>query len=118
MNKTLLKELVLASYKNGKLNASIVAKIAEKLNRSQLKEYIKALKKAEKLNNVYIESPITNGALLTQTFKDMFGDKFIKASKNSSLIAGVKINYNDDVFEISVKNNLDKIINSIREDYD
>lgn len=118
MNKTLLKELILASYKNGQLDSGTVIRIAENLDRSQLKQYIKALKNAEKVNNVYVESPITNGKLYAETFQDVFPERNIKFSKNSSLIAGVKINYNDDVFEISIKNNLDRIINSIREDYD
>lgn len=118
MNKNLLKQIIAASYKNGELDTKTVAKISEKLDRSQLKQYIRALKNAEKLNTVYIESPVTDGKKLVANFQNIFPNKKITFIKNSSLIAGVRINYNDDIFEVSVKNNLEKILNSISEDYD
>ena len=118
INKKLLKQIIIASYKKGEINNEAVAKISSKMDRSQLKQYIKALKSTEKLNNVYIESPFNNGKRVVEMFKDTFPNKTIKPIKNSSLIAGVKINYNDDIFEISLKNNLEKILNNIEQDYD
>lgn len=117
MNKKLLKQLVLISYKNGDLDNEIVSQIADKLDRGQLKKYIQALKNAEKLRNVYIESPITLGKDAVSEFKSIFPDKKIVMRKNSSLLVGTKITYNDDIFEMNLKNSLDTIVENI-ENYD
>lgn len=117
MNKKLLKQLLAISYKNGQLDNQIIAKIADKLDRNQLKQYIKALKNAEKLKNVYIQTPFGDKRKIINDFKNVFSGKNIIHLKNSSLIVGAKINYNDDIFEISLKNNLDQILKNV-EDYD
>ncbi|HVF69375.1 MAG TPA: hypothetical protein VNA13_02290 [Xanthomonadales bacterium] len=117
MNKKLLKQLLLISYKNGELDNKTIAKISEKLDRTQLKQYIKALKSAEKLHNVYVETPFAENKTVMESFKSIFPDKKIKNLENSSLIVGTKISYNDDIFEVSLKNNLDQIVRNI-EDYD
>ncbi len=117
MNKKLLKQLLLISYKNGDLDSEIVAKISEKLDRTQLKQYIRALKNAEKLHNVYVETPFPENTNMMDSFKTIFPDKKIQNLENSSLIVGTKISYNDDIFEVSLKNNLDQIVRNI-EDYD
>lgn len=118
MNKKLLKQLLLISYKDGKLDSETIAKIADKMDRNQLKQYIHALKKAEKLQNVYIETPFSEGKAITEDFKSIFPGKNILHVQNSSLLVGTKINYNDDMFEISLKNNLDEILRNIEHDYD
>lgn len=118
INKKLLKKLIIASYSNGELNKIAVAKISDKMDRALLKQYIKALKASEKIKNVYIESPFSNGKKVVEMFRGSFPGRIIKPIRNSSLIAGVKINYNDDVYEISLKNNLDNILNNIEQDND
>ncbi len=118
MNKKLLKQLLLISYKNGELDSETVAKIAEKLDRTQLKQYIKALKNAEKLHNVYVETPFSENKTMMDSFKSIFPNRKIQNLQNSSLIVGTKISYNDDIFEVSLKNNLDQIVRNIAEDYD
>lgn len=118
MNKKLLKQLILISYKNGGLDNNTVTKIADKLDRSQLKQYISALKNAEKLRSVYIETPFDDSKNTIDEIMKLFPDKKIEFKKNSSLLVGTKISYNDDVFEVSLKNNLEQIVNNIKEDYD
>ncbi len=117
MNKKLLKQLVLISYKNGDLDNKIVSKIADKLGRNDLKQYIKSLKNAEKLRNVYIESPFEMSNNLKKQMSDSFPGKKIKTVKNLSLLLGTKVVYNDDVFEMNLKNSLDVIVENI-ENYD
>lgn len=117
MNKKLLKQLVLISYKKGELDNETVSKIAEKLDRTQLKLYIKSLKNAEKLRNVYVESPFEIQKDTIREIKSMFPDKKIIIENNSELMTGTKITYNDDVFHMNLKNSLDTIIENI-ENYD
>ena len=113
MDKKLLKQLILISYKNGKLNSEIVSKIAEKLTRQQLKLYIQALKNAEKLQNVYIDAPIEPQKDTINAIKTIFPNKNILTRTDKSLLVGTKIMYNDDIFEMSLKNSLDQIIENI-----
>lgn len=117
MNKKLLKQLILISYKNGDLDNQNISQIADKLGRNDLKQYIKALKNAEKLRNVYIESPFEMSKELLAGIKNSFPDKKIVGIKNESLLLGAKVIYNDDVFEMNLKNSLDGIVENI-ENYD
>ncbi len=117
INKKLLKQLILISYKRGELDNVVVSEIADKLSRQDLKQYIRALKNAEKLRNVYIESPLEMPKSLSATIKNSFPDKNIVNINNPSLLVGTKIVYNDDVFEMSLKNSLETIVENI-ENYD
>lgn len=117
MNKKLLKELILLSYKNGDLDNKTVSEIAEKLDRVQLKQYIKALKSAEKLRNVYVDSPFGLQNDTLKELNDIFPNKNIIARKDEGLLLGTRITYNDDVFQMNLKNSLEQIVDNI-EDYD
>jgi F0F1-type ATP synthase delta subunit len=117
MNKKLLKQLLLVSYKNGELDNSVVSEIADRLTRSELKIYIRALKNAEKIKNVYVETPFSLSNDLSKDLKDLFPDKRIVFEDNPTLLVGTRITVNDDVYNLSLKNTLDSIIESI-ENYD
>jgi len=117
MNKKLLKQLVIISYKKGELDNEIISQIAEKLDRNQLKLYIQSLKNAERLRNVYVESPFTIQKEELNELKNIFPDKNIIMKNNLNLLAGAKITYNDDIFQMNLKNSLDTIIDNI-ENYD
>ncbi len=117
MNKKLLKQLVLISYKNGDLDNETVSRIADKLGRAELKQYIKSLKNAEKLRNVYIESPFGMQNDIMKELKDIFPDQKIIDKNNPALLVGTRITHNDDIFEMNLKNSLDTIIENI-ENYD
>jgi F0F1-type ATP synthase delta subunit len=110
MNKKLLKQLIIISYKNGELDNSVISQIVERLTRAQLKN-------AEKMQNVYIEAPFPIQKDTFDQFDDLFTDKKIVFKENPSLLVGTRITYNDDVFDLSLKNSLDSIIDSI-ENYD
>ena len=75
------------------------------------------LKNTEKMRNIYVESPFGIEKDTMKDLKQMFPDKKIISEINPSLIAGTKITYNDDVFQMNLKNSLDTIINNI-ENYD
>lgn len=117
MNKKLLKQLVLISYKNGTLDKVTVSRIADKLDRAELKQYIKSLKNAEKLRNVYVENPFGLQKDEIVELKNIFQDKNIVDKNNPELIIGTRIIYNDDIFEMSLKSSLDSIVEKI-ENYD
>jgi len=117
MNKKLLKQLVIISYKNGVLDNETISKIADKLSKSELKQYIRSLKSAEKLRNVYVESPFELQKDMVDEFKHVFPDKKIVHQKDPSLLVGTRITHGDDIFEMNLKNSLERIVEDI-ENYD
>ena len=102
------------SYKNGTLNPEIVLAIAEKLTRKELKVYIKAIKLAEKRRSVTIAfaSNITNDE--QKQLQSLFPGKKLIVTQDPTLLAGIRITNNDDIFEMNLKHELDDIIQQIQ----
>lgn len=117
MNRNTLKKLVLESYIDGELDPQKVNKIADLLSRKELKLYIKALKNWERENSITVDLPDENMVFLEQ-IQTLFPDKKIVMQVDPSLLLGMKLQHNDDIFEVSLKNTLDKITEHIEEQYD
>ena len=106
--KRLMKQLVQISYQNGVLHAETVEKIAGKLTRNELKVYIRGLKDQEKRSTVYVEAPITLSAEEEKNIESLFGKKVV-SRKNPELLLGLKITDEDDVYNMNLKTNLERI---------
>lgn len=117
MNRQMLKQLVMESYTNGELDARKVNRIADLLTKKELRLYIRALKNWERQNKVIIEVPTEKGLDLSE-LQEFFSDKKIVVHIDPSLLLGMRLKYNDDIFEMSLKNSLDKITEHIKEYYD
>lgn len=109
-----IKKLVIASYTQNKLDEKKVIKIAKLLSKTQLREYIKAIKAFEKQNTVVVTTADKNDGLIKE-FSKIFKDKKIVIRKDKSLLAGVKIEDFDDVYEFNLKNKIDNIVGFISE---
>ncbi len=116
MNKKKIDKLVLASYSDSFLNQKKVNKISTLLNKSDFKKYINGLKLAEKKKSLIVSAPLNNQDLAK--FEKLFPQKRILFKKDPSLILGVRIIDNDIVYEFTLKNSLDKILNYIEQSYD
>lgn len=116
MNKNKINKLVAASYKNNHLDEKKVNKIASLISRSDLKKYINGLKLVEKKKNLIISSPINNQDL--GKFEKLFPHKKIILKNDPSLMLGVRIVNDDIVYDFTLKNSLDKIVNYIEQNYD
>ena len=116
MNKKKNDKLVLASYSKNALNRKAVNKITTLLSKSDLKKYINAIKLTEKKKNIVVSSPIDNPDL--SKFEKLFPNKKILFKKDLSLLLGVRIVDNDIIYEFTLKNSLDKIVNYIEQNYD
>jgi F0F1-type ATP synthase delta subunit len=118
MNKKILKELISESYTRNELDPIKVMRIADILSRSELKQYIQALKDTE--NNMSVTVTIPDGMedLELEQFKDIFQNKKICIEKDPSLLLGVKITDNDMVYEFNLRNTLEKMVKYVEESYD
>lgn len=111
MNRKKLKTLVLESYKNDILDSNIVYSIANFLTRSELKEYINQLKNHENKKNVIVLTSFAANS--NKGFEKLFPNKKIVYKKDPSLMLGVKVVDNDNVYEFNLKNTLDNIFSYI-----
>lgn len=116
MNSKKINRLVAASYKNSYLDQKKINKIASLISRSDLKKYINGLKLAEKKRNLIISSPTNNQDL--GKFEKLFPHKKIVFKKDPSLMLGMQIVDNDVVYEFTLRNSLDKMLNYIEKNYD
>ena len=117
MNRQTLKQLVMESYPDGQLDPEQVNKIADFLSKKELKLYIKALKNWERENSIILDVPEEH-AYYQEQVQTLFPDKKIVINVDPSLILGMKLQHNDDIYEMSLKNTLDKITEHIEEQYD
>ncbi len=116
MNSKKIDKLVKVSYSNNLLNKKRVNRIATLLSKSDLKKYINGLKLAEKKKSLIVLSPMENPDL--KKFTKLFPNKKILFKKDPSLMLGVQIVDNDIVYEFTLKNSFDKILNFIEQNYD
>lgn len=108
-----VKLLVLKSKTNDKLDAGKIRKIAARLTRAQLREYLMLLRQERSREKVIVETPLDPNLIrknLTPFFRKRSKDKEIEFLENKELIGGLKIQVNDDVLDSSFKNILEKAI--------
>ncbi len=117
MNRQTLKQLVIESYSQGNLDAKKVNKISDLLSRDELRLYINALKNWDRQNKIVLQVP-NESEFNLKDLQDIFPGKKISLSLNPGLLMGMRLQNNDDVFEVSLKNTLDKITEHIEEQYD
>lgn len=113
-----MKQLGMASYTDGNLDQVKVEKIAKLLNRKTLKQYIKALKNYEKQNTVYISLSSDVDKDTQDLLKNLFLKKKKVFKKDEDLLLGIKVANNDLIYETSLKNSLDALLDKIKQTYD
>lgn len=116
MNSKKINKLVAASYKNEYLDQKKVTRIAALISKTDLKKYINGLKLAEKKKSLIVSSPVNNQDV--KTFEKLFPHKKIIFRKDSSLLLGMQVVDNDIVYEFTLKNSLDRILNYLEQNYD
>lgn len=114
MLKKQLKQLVQASYTKDTLDSAKVEKIAKLLSRHDLKEYIRLLKLSEKSRTISLVLP-TAKIYNKSDFQGVFGSKKVVVEEDPSLLLGMKVVDNDLVYDLSLKNRLNKFVQAAAE---
>lgn len=114
MGKKLLKELITISFIDGNLDEAVVTVIAQKLKRSDFKQYIQGLKKKLKELTVSIQSPFPPSQQDIKNFQSFFLGKKIVTSINKKLLLGIAIADNDMVYDFTLNSKLDSIVKFIK----
>ncbi len=106
-----IKKLALASYTRNVLDSKKVNRISRMLTRSELKIYLKMLRMVEKSKTLIVFLPnLSYISLLTKKIKQLFPNKKILFKKDESLITGVKIVNNDNVYDFNLRNRLENLV--------
>jgi F0F1-type ATP synthase delta subunit len=116
MTNKQIKQLAQVSYTSGHLDVKKVNRITKLLNRHELKTYLKYLKAFEKAKNVEIN--LTDIGLKTNLSKELrklFPDKNVNFIEDPSLIAGLKIVDNDNIYDFSLKNTFKNLVSYINQ---
>ncbi|MDO8660103.1 MAG: hypothetical protein Q7K54_05940 [Candidatus Parcubacteria bacterium] len=116
MNTKKINQLVLSSFSNLYLQEKKVKKIASLLDKSDLKKYINGLRRQEMKKSLIVATPMNNND--KGKFTKLFPNKKIIFKRDPSLMLGVKIVDNDMIYEFTLRNSLDKILNYIEQNYD
>lgn len=109
--------MVIGSYSDGELDARKINKFADHLTKKELRLYIKALKNWEKENSIVVEVANKEGLDLDGV-QELFPDKKVVVTVDPALLLGMRLYSNDDIFEMSLKNTLEKVTEHIEEQYD
>lgn len=116
MKNKQIKKLAYLSYTKNTLDIKKVNKIANTLTRSELKEYIKAIKLLEKGGKIILLMPkITGKESLLKEIKRIYPAKKILIKEDKSLIAGIRVIDNDTIFDFNLKNTLQNLVSYVNE---
>jgi hypothetical protein len=111
MNKTDLKKLAEISYTKDNLDEKKVDMIANNLKKTDLKIYIKNLKNIELKKTVIITVPGEGGITeIKNYFYKLYPGRKLVFNTDESLISGIRVVDYDNVYELSLKNFLEKAI--------
>ncbi len=116
MNKSDLKNLALASYKNNELSWKRISKIIKHLNKPELRHYIKLLKMLEKQKTISIILPKTTLKQrndVIKKFAKIYKNKKIDILENKDMVLGIKIIDNDLIYEYNLNHTLNNIKDQI-----
>lgn len=109
MKNNTIKILAKNSYAKGRIDGKKAVKIATSLKREDLKVYIKSLKDIQARNTVFITvASNENMPNLIKEFEKLFPNKKISVELDPSLVAGIRIVDYDNVYELSIKDILEK----------
>src|SRR3989344_1274298 len=116
INKKTIKKLAIDSFSKNSLNIPRVQRISALLKRNELKYYIKALKSLENKKTITLVVPDEEIESIQKVFdklKKAYPDKKILVKVDPSLIAGIKIINDDLIYEVSIKQILEDLVEKL-----
>ena len=116
MIKKQIKKLAELSYTKETLDSKKVNKIVKYLKTDELKEYIKAIKIIENNKKVVLIVPEISGKeSIIKEMKKLFPGKKIIVKTDKSIIAGIRIIDNDNIYDFNLKDTLNNLVTYINE---
>lgn len=118
LQKKQLKSLIDHSYNKDDIEEESILQIAEKLKRSELKQYIQALRQKQRMQSAVITLPFPPTEEERKKHQLMYPNKKIIYEVDPSLFLGARIKQDDTITEYSVKDSLTAIAEYLEDEYD
>jgi hypothetical protein len=121
MIKNKIKKIAEKSFKNKKLDDKIVIEMAKRFKRSELKEYLRELYAMENKNTVKVFLPSDDEENIKQvysTLRKMYKDKKIVVEIDPSLLVGIRVENEDNIYELSLKNIFTDFVSFVEHKHD
>lgn len=115
MNKKDIKQLAQFSFTKENLDEKKVLRIAKLLDKRDLRQYIKELKLKINKNTIKVSVSSKLDKETENSLKTIFKNKKMEIIEDKDLIAGIKIEDFDNIYELNLKNTLDLMINYIKQ---
>jgi hypothetical protein len=115
MNTKIIKQLAMQSFTNGQLDEGKLQKIWKRLARSEQRVYLKFLKIVSSRNSVKITVASKLDKESQNTLKKIFKNKKIEITQDNELLAGIKIQDYDTIYDLNLKNSLNSMVNFVKE---
>lgn len=118
MNKKFIKQLVIAKYIDKGWDEKKVEEIAKYLNRKELKEFISELSDQKNKSTVFVDTakPIDNQESYRERLQQLFPNKKIEFRVDPTLILGMRITDNDNVYQMNLRDSLQRIQKHLHEE--
>ena len=116
IDKTKLKKLAQDSFDNTQMDQRKVKRITKLLNRENLREYIKDLKRIEKKKTIFLVVPddkISSVSQVAEKISKLYPNKKIMIQMDPTLIAGIRVVNDDLIYEVSLGKILEEAVSKI-----
>ena len=113
-----IKKIAALSFTKNDLDPEKVNLIKEYLKRKELKEYIKELSRIINKKTVVVISALPIDEQSRKKISSIFYDKKIEYDIDHSLVMGIKIIENDNIYEFNLKKTLEDISSHVIDAYD
>lgn len=113
MQKKILKKIVAHSFDGLLLDKDFVMEAVNLLSRKDLKQYIKALKRVDKKQEVIIVLALAPTENQKNMFSNVYSQKRIIYHIDKRLGAGVRIEENDKEFAFNLRQILDSLVQHV-----
>lgn len=114
MNKNIIKKLAGMTISNGVVDSKISSIILSKLSNADLKSYLFYLKRFIKTNEVLITLENDQFKFIFNYLPEVFKNKNIKYKFDPEIGAGFKIEFEDNIISMDVKNLIEQSIINIK----
>jgi F0F1-type ATP synthase delta subunit len=103
----------LAFSPDGEVNEEVAAMLLERLTRSQLKEFLSAMRRELKRRRVYVTVGGDPDPSVGTAVEEQYPGRDVGVAKDETLGAGVRISAGDDIVDASIRGYIREIIGDL-----
>ncbi|OGH37772.1 MAG: hypothetical protein A2905_02950 [Candidatus Levybacteria bacterium RIFCSPLOWO2_01_FULL_36_10] len=115
MNKGIIKKLAQMTVENGQVNETVRNFVLKKLSKKDTKVYLLYLISHIRKNEVYVTIANDPDKNTHENISKLFKSKNIKFKIDPKIGAGLKVEYDDNIVSLNVRNLIERTISDIKD---